>query len=120
MILNDHKIHSRSDVMFPITFQFRGEHCEDGKCILSVLYAAGMEIPEESMRNMSSKERDHMPQFIKHEQELTLELNCLCRRNIRRYLLSPSVRNPGNMFVAVQKLPLPVKLRKYLLFDIEI
>ena len=122
LILNDHNIHSQSDppLMFPIAFKFRGEHCEDGKCILSVLYAAGMEIHEKSMNNMNSKDRDRMPQFIKHDQELTLELNQSCRRNIRRYLLSPSVRNQGNLFVAVAKLPLPGKLRKYLLFDIDI
>ncbi len=120
LILNDHVIHSRSDLMIPIAFRFRGKHCEDGKCILSVLYAAGMDIPEESMRNMSSKEKDRMPQFIKHDQEHTLELNLLCRRNIRRCLLNQSAWNQGNLFVAVAKLPLPGKLRKYLLFDIDI
>ncbi len=44
----------------------------------------------------------------------------LCRENIRLYLLNYKGGNNNNLIIAVQKLPLPQRLKKFLLFDIDI
>ena len=92
-------------------------NCEqDNSCIVGFLYAAGAQITEPGY-NMY---KDRMPQFIKDDHEPSLELNHLCRRKIREYLLSPAGGDQSNLYIGVSKLPLPGKLRRYLLFDIEI
>ena len=89
-------------------------NCEQDTCIVSFLYAIGAQITER-VYNMY---KDKMPQFITDDHRPSLELNRLCRSKIREYLLSSAGGNQNNLYVAVSKLPLPGKLKKYLLFNI--
>ncbi len=52
----------------------------------------------------------------KHSFSMT-SLADLCRNNIRSYLLDPAGGNNKNLFIAVPNLPLPQKLKQFLLFD---
>ncbi len=49
-----------------------------------------------------------------------LSLSSICRKQIREHLISPSAGNCNNLFVGVSRLPLPNKLKKYLVFNIEL
>ncbi len=90
--------------------------CEHSSCLLSFLYAAGACIT----KDMYNGFKDKMPKFIIKDQKHLLTLMGLCRRQIRGYLLSTAGGNQTNLYMAVPKLPLPGKLKKYLLFDIDI
>ena len=104
--------------------------------VVSILYAAGAQISEDVCDRYISEEdiydwytsedlydlyRMAIPQFILDDQEdHTIRLSRLCRRRIRAYILSPTGGNQANLFNAVSWLPLPQKLKQYLLFDINI
>ncbi len=95
------------------------QDCENSTCIVSFLYAVGAQIQKCMYRNADY--RDKMPQFIIEDLEKSMfTLQCLCRRRIREYLLSPTRGDQKNLYIAVPLLPLPVRLKKYMLFDINI
>ncbi len=81
-----------------------------------LLYAAGCSI--EGTKD-EEEEFSTFPQFIQDDQQPLLPLQGLCRRQIRRHLLSPSGGNHGNLIAAVPLLPLPTEMKKYLLFNVE-
>ncbi len=54
------------------------------------------------------------------EKAMWLSLLGISRRRIREYLLSPSGGDFNNLFVAIPKLPLPYKIKQFLLFDIDL
>ncbi len=47
-------------------------------------------------------------------------LSDICRAKIRDHLLNPSGGDQRNLITAVQKLPLPQRLKRYLLFDLDV
>ncbi len=91
---------------------------EDGEQIVSFLFTAGADISEEKKKD--KKYAKILPKFIADDLEPTLELPSMCRKKIRKHLLSRVGGNHKNLIPAVHKLPLPEKLKEYLLFDIDI
>lgn len=53
-----------------------------------------------------------------HRAELSLSI--ICRRQIRSYLLNPTGANNKNLLVAVSKLPIPEKLKNFLLHYVDL
>ncbi len=98
-------------------FKITEKLSEDGERIVSFLYAAGSPVSEYYRKH--KRYGKILPQFIKDDQEHTLALNDLCRRKIRKHLLSRNGGNHNNLIIAVSQLPLPEKLKQYLLFDID-
>ncbi len=90
-----------------------------------LLYAAGAYI-DMSQREpiiyetLDGKKIDENPslKFIRDDQQPLLSLQGLCRREIRAHLLSCDGGNHANLIVAVPRLPIPKRLKKYLLCDV--
>ncbi len=86
--------------------------------VRALLYAAGCR-PDTTKY---SKEPTGVPQCILDDMfEPMLPLKGLCRRRIRRHLLSPAGGNHliNNLIMAVPRLPLPRQLKEFLLFGEE-
>ena len=100
----------------------RLEHIKDDRIdqtIIHILYAAGAIMSRKVAGNTEGY--GHLiPQFILDDQAPLLALTGLCRRQIRGYLLNPAGGNRNNLFTAVPRLPLPTKLKDFLLFDMDV
>ncbi len=103
-----------------ITHNYNKIDCDHGtnNCIVNFLYAAGAHITEDLYKEY----KDKMPQFIIEDQEHLpiATLLGLCKKKIRGYLLNTDGGNQSNLFIAVPQLPLPGRLKKFLLFNIDI
>ena len=99
-------------------FKITEELTEDGGQIVGFLYTAGADISEEKKKD--KKYAKILPKFIADDLKPTLELPSMCRKRIRKHLLSRVGGNHKNLIPAVHKLPLPEKLKEYILFDINI
>ncbi len=85
---------------------------------ISLLYAAGASLRKISLEYVEDH-RDLIPGFIWYDQEVLLTLTGLCRRHIRTHLLSATGGNYNNLITAVPKLPLPTRLKDFLLFNVD-
>ncbi len=87
--------------------------------LMAFLYAAGASMCP-GVRD-SSKYKEIIPKFIIDDQEPMLDLQGLCRRKIRAVLLSPAWGNQKYLSSAiVAQLPLPERLKKSLLFSVDV
>ena len=80
-----------------------------------ILFAAGASIEDIDISEMHPD--TITKDMIKLSQE-KLSLHEQCRRKIRKHLLSPFGGQQNNLYVAVEKLPLPGKMKRHLLFDV--
>ena len=86
--------------------------------VCALLYAAGA--PYGCTSGYPRKDAQDVPQSILDDfWEPMLPLKGLCRRRIRRHLLSPDGGNHNNLIIAVPRLPLPRQLKQFLLFEEE-
>ncbi len=108
----------RRILLFSSPFTIIEKLTEDGEQIASFLYTAGADISEEKKKD--KKYAKILPQFIADDLKPTLALPSMCRRKIRTHLLCSRGGNHKNLIPAVHLLPLPEKLKHYLLFDIDI
>ena len=83
-----------------------------------LLYAAGSHICKYTIDN--HKHRDVIPQFILDDQEPLFPLMDLCRRLLRSHLLSSAGGNHNNLINVVPQLPLPKRIKQFLLFNIDV
>ncbi len=59
-------------------------------------------------------------QIIIEEHQTLLPLTSLCRRLIRKHLLKPSGADQNNLLMSAPLLPLPTRLKNYLLYNVDI
>ncbi len=90
----------------------------DVTCI-NLLYAAGAQA---SYCQIDRKDEKHMEylKIILDDQIDMLPLTWMCRRRLRLQLLSPEGGFCNNLFLAVPRLPLPKRLKEFLLFFADI
>ena len=84
--------------------------------VLELLYASGSTV----CKKYICEKKYRIPQFILDDHVLLLSLSGLCRRSIRIHLLKPAGGNQNNLFIAVPKLPLPGKINRFLLFNVDL
>ncbi len=90
---------------------------------MSLLYGAGASINLNKCKILDEYfpgYGDVIPLFIRKDQEMMLTLSGLCRNHIRKYLLIPTQGNQNNLIIGVEKLPLPKRLKRFLLFDLDV
>ncbi len=91
-----------------------------------LLYAAGTSIYEIGDRGdngtneegAEAREDREVLQLIHADQQPLLSLQGLCRRQIRAHLLSSAGGNHPNLITVMPKLPVPITMQKYLLFNV--
>ena len=81
-------------------------------------YAVGASI-QQCFIDCTDRNRDVISQIILDDQQPLLTLTGLCRRYIRAYLLRSSGANHNNLIIPVPQLPLPRKLKDFLLFYLD-
>ncbi len=88
------------------------------KDTVTLVYAAGGVFTRGVKYFTDKYYKSIIEQFIFDDHKPVLNLASLCRRRIRAQTMSPRGGNQSNLLVAVQQLPLPKKLMRYLLFDV--
>ncbi len=88
----------------------------DYDCTLfKILFAAGASIEDIDISEMPP---DTITRAMIKLSKEKLSLQEQCRRKIREHLLSPFGGQQNNLYVAVEKLPLPGKMKRHLLFNV--
>ncbi len=88
------------------------------KDTVTLVYAAGGTFTNGVKYFTGEYYKNVIDKFIFDDHKPVLDLASLCRRQIRAKMMSPAGGNQSNLVVAVPRLPLPKKLMRYLLFDV--
>ena len=85
--------------------------------LIQMLFAAGAsaDVTDLSKLHLDSSTLDMIHADKNYK---LLSLHEVCRKKIRKHLLSHAGGQQNNLYKAVDKLPLPTKLQRYLLFDV--
>ena len=84
----------------------------DQTCV-NLLYAAGCEC---NSQEYTEEKYEKLIEMIKDDQQTDLPLTSLCRNKIRSHLLSAAGGRHNNLFLAIPFLPLPTRIKDFLLF----
>ncbi len=95
---------------------------ESCKMLVKLLFAAGASTDKVINTAETGKDTASEPwlQIVNTNRNIELSLLTICRQQIRSYLLSPSGANKENLLIAIPSLPLPAKLKSFLLYDVDI
>ena len=86
------------------------------KILVNLLYIAGVTV-DKAEKVTASKP---WLEIVRTDKDAELSLSYICRSHIRSYLLCPSGGNHVNLLVAIPKLPLPAKLKDFLLYYVNL
>ena len=86
---------------------------------VNLIYAAGSDTGNPITSYSGLQNEEHVQLLL--DDKLGLQpLASICRHEIRRHLLKHLTSKEGNLFSVVPAIPLPTRIRNYLLFDIDL